>query len=145
MDFSGPRMFHIKHSNNILKRAIKQTFKSNVGLPLTEMILEVEPTKKHWVKHFKQTEIFFLLFFTLAVGQDIIYCDKVSFSLYKRKAWCVGCFPSPVDLHNGLFESPHGCLMGGAAELNFFCCQLNFLNVGWLHTLLHVALFCAVN
>lgn len=64
------------------------------------------------------------------MGQDIIYCDKGSFSLYKRKAWCVGCFPSPVDLRNGLCESPHGCPMGGAAELNFFCCQLNFLNVG---------------
>lgn len=77
-------MFHTKHSNNILKTAIKQTFKLNIGLPLTEIILKVEPTKKTLSKTFQANGIFFyylLLFFTLAVGQDINYCDKVSFSL----------------------------------------------------------------
>lgn len=32
--------------------AIKQTFKSNVGLLLTEIIFEVEPTKKTMSKTF---------------------------------------------------------------------------------------------
>lgn len=69
----------------------------------------------------------FLLWFTLAVGQDINYCDKVSFSLYKRNAWRVGYFPSPVDLCNGLLESTQCCPMGGA-EQKFSHCQLNFFD-----------------
>lgn len=52
-------MFPIKHSNNILKIAIKQTFQSIVGLLLTEIILKVEPTKKTLKEKPFQANLFF--------------------------------------------------------------------------------------
>lgn len=60
---SGTWMFPIKHSNNTLKIAIKQTFQSIVGLLLTEIILKVEPTKKTLKEKPSQANCFFFLIF----------------------------------------------------------------------------------
>lgn len=126
-------MFHRKYSNNIWK----QLLITQVGLPLNEIILKVEPTKKILSKTFQANWIvFFLLFFTLGMIQDINYCDVVP--LCEMNIWCVGSFPPPVHLHRGLCESAHGHPVWGVAQQNFWHCQLIYLNRGWLHTFLCV-------
>lgn len=84
---SGPLMFHIKDSNNILKAV---TNHSNQNRPTLKLSYFISGTYKENTEQNISNKLnffYFKLLFTLGVIQGINYLDVVR--LCKKNVWCV--------------------------------------------------------